>query len=219
MEQPILPFAKQYRKYAQSITPFIQSTKTKNYSTVIFFFLVLSVFGWYAIRPTIQTILYLQREIKDKTETDKKMDEKINALIEANSVYENNQQLFPLLSEAVPKSPDALDIVSQMQNLATEQNVMLSFLQMGDIPLATQSALTASKNKNVFVEIPITCKIEGQYLSVVSFLKELVNIRRILTIQSMIFTPVKKELSSASESGIPATLELSIKLIAYYETK
>jgi Tfp pilus assembly protein PilO len=219
MEQPILPFINQYKKYSQSITPFIQSPKTKSYSTVIFFFLVLSVFGWYAIRPTIQTILYLQREIKDKTETNKKMDEKIYALIEANSAYENSQPLLPVLSEAIPTAPDALDLVSQINILATNTNVILSSLQMSGIPLATQSGTANPKNTKAYTEFPIVFSVEGPYLSVVSFLKGLVSMKRIVTVGSLNFVPVKKTVFLASESGNPALIKVSINLSGYYETK
>ncbi|HCM82277.1 MAG: hypothetical protein UV63_C0006G0014 [Microgenomates group bacterium GW2011_GWC1_43_11] len=220
MEQPILPFVNQYKKYSQSISPFIQSPKTKNYSTVVFFFLVLSVFGWYAIRPTIQTILYLRREIKDKTDMNKKMDEKIYALIEANSAFENAQTLVPVLSEAIPKNPDALDLVVQIQTLATEKNVILSSLQMADIPLSTPSGSATPKNpKSLYVEFPIVFSAEGPYLSVVSFLKELINMRRIVTVRSMNFIPAKIMYPLASDSGKPAVIKVSMNLLGYYETQ
>jgi len=218
MEQPILPNVTQYKKYSQAITPFLQSPNTKNYSTVIFFFLVLAVFGWYAIRPTIQTILYLRREIKDKTAIDKQMDEKIYALIEANAAYENNQSLLSVLSEAVPYTPDALDIVSQMNRMAAEKGVMLSSLKMSGIPLATPSGSLSQKKKS-FAEIPIQCTVEGPFLSTVVFLKELISLRRIITIQSMNFVPIKTGVRTASQSGNPTTIKVSINLITYYETK
>jgi len=219
MEQPILPFTNQYKKYSQTITPFLQSPRTKNYSTVIFFFLVLSVFGWYAIRPTIQTILYLQREIKDKTEIDKKMDAKIYALIEVNTAYEQNQTLLPVLSEAIPVTPEALDIVSQINLLASEKGVVLSSLSMSNIPLATQSAESTPKNIKPVTEIPITFSIQGPFLSVLTFLKELILMRRIVTIQSMNFIPIKTVSLSASESGKPTSIKVSMTVLTYYETK
>jgi Tfp pilus assembly protein PilO len=222
MDQPILPITNQYKKYAKSITPFFENQKTKNYSTVIFFFLVLSVFGWYAIRPTIQTILYLRREIKDKTEVDKKMDQKIYALIEANSAYENNQKLFPLLDEAIPSTPDALDIVSQINTLAKTNNLILSSLQITNIPLSTQAAslsISPSKTQQRQTTFPITFSVEGNYIPIVTFLKQLVTMRRIITIQSMNFIPIKPSQISATVSAGPASIKVTINLMGYYETK
>jgi len=219
MEQPILPLTSQYKKYSQSIAPFLQSPRTKNYSTVIFFFLVLSVFGWYAIRPTVQTILYLQREIKDKTEIDKKMDLKIYSLIEANTAYENNQTLLAVLPEVVPSSPEALDAVSQINLLAAEKGVAVSSLQMSGIPLASPSAAPTQKSQKLFTEIPIAFSIDGPYLSVLTFLKELITMKRIITIQSMKFIPIKTNTLNASDSGKPASIKVSVNVTTYYETK
>jgi len=219
MEQPILPFVNQYKKYTQTITPFLQRSTTKNYSTVIFFFLVLSVFGWYAIRPTIQTILYLRREIKDKTELDKKMDTKIYALIEANAAYENNQALFPVLSQTIPNTPEALDAVSQIKYCAKENNTVITLLQMSNIPLATGSTALTQKNKKSYTEIPLLFSVEGSFRSVLSFLQGLISLRRIVTIQSMDFIPMKTAYASASESAKPTIIKATIHAITYYETK
>ncbi len=222
MEQkPNIPFSNQYKKYSKSITPFITSQKTKNYSTVIFFFLVLSVFGWYAIRPTIQTILYLRREIRDKTDVDKKMDQKIYALIEANAAYENNESLFPLLTEALPPSPEALDLVTQINSVARSNNLLLSSLQMTNLPLATPSATTNPKTKSTqpYIGFPITFTIEGKYPSVVAFLRQLVDMRRVATIQTMNFVPVKVSGVQATNSAVLGSITVTINLLSYYETK
>lgn len=219
MEQPILPFVNQYKKYTKTIAPFIQNPKTKNYSTVIFFFLVLSVFGWYAIKPTIQTILYLRREIKDKTEVDKKMNEKIYALIEANNAYENSQTLLSVLSEAIPTSPEALDLVSQMNALAASKNVVISSLKMSDIPLASPSGSSQTKNAERFTKLPIDIDVEGSYLAIVSFLRELISLRRIVTLEVLNFSSIKPIILFASESGKQASLKVVVHLLTYYETQ
>ena len=147
------------------------------------------------------------------------MDTKIYALIEANTAYENNQSLLPVLSEVIPKSPEALAIVSQLNNLASENDVIVTSLQMSDIPLATRSGTSTQKNPSRFIEIPISFTVEGAFSSVFSFLKELIVMRRIVTIQSMRFTPIKTISLSASESGKPASIKVLISLMTYYETK
>jgi len=219
MEQPILPFTNQYKKYSQSVMPFIENQKTKSYSTVIFFFLVLSMFSWYAIRPTVQTILYLQREIKDKTEVNKKMDEKIAALIEANSAYENAQTLLPALSETIPSTPEALDLVSQMQRLGGEKNVTISSLQMNNVPLTTASVSGVSKTNQSQTELPILFTIEGLYPSTVEFLKELITMRRLVTIQSIILSPARQITSSSPDPAKSSMIKVLVNLLGYYETK
>lgn len=211
-------FTNQYKKYSQSFVPFIQSEKTKNYSTVIFFFLVLSVFGWYAIRPTVQTILYLQREITDKTETDKKMDEKIAALIEANSAYENAQNLLPALSEAIPPSAEALDLVGQIQRLAANKGVWITAVQMSNVPLASGSAEGVNQGKKR-ADLPIIFTVEGAYLSVIEFLQGLISMRRLVTIHTLSLSPAKSVSQAATTSARPSLVKAAVTMTAYYETQ
>ena len=80
-----------YRKYYHSLEPVLAKPRSKAYTTIVFSFLAVSLFGWYAIMPTIQTILFLQREIKDKTQLSTQMEDKIAALIEAQSYYQDRK--------------------------------------------------------------------------------------------------------------------------------
>lgn len=147
------------------------------------------------------------------------MDEKISALIEANSAYENAQTLLPVLSEVIPKQAEALDLVSQINNLATEKKVTLSSLQMTNVPLTSSTSSANPKNIQPHAELPITFNVEGAYSSIVEFLKELVAMRRLTTIPSMNFVPVKPTVLLASESAKPSSIKVSINLLGYYETK
>src|SRR3972149_7715954 len=109
-----------YRRYYQSIENITKRPNTHFYTTTIFSFLAVSLFGWYAIRPTIQTILFLQREIRDKTELNKKMEDKIAALIEAQAYYQEVEPLLPVLDESLPSQPDAIPLIMQLRNLASQ---------------------------------------------------------------------------------------------------
>jgi len=214
MDSPILPIVTQYKKYYQSLEPVLQSNTTKNYSTVIFFFLVLSVFGWFAIRPTIQTILYLNREIKDKTEISKKMDEKINALIIANAAYENAYASLTILNEAIPNNPDALSLISTLKNLAGESGASLSAAQVSQVNLASSSAdLKNTKSKET--TIPVSLTLEGSFQNLSSFIQSTLEIRRLVTIDSMQFSQNQKTKVSSQAAHMP--LRLTLKMIGYYQ--
>lgn len=218
MEQPIGVFVQQYRKYYQAIRPILQKTKTKVYTTVVFFFLVLSLFGWYAIKPTIQTILYLQREIKDKTEVNKAMDDKIRALIEAQANYEQATPLFPLLEEAVPKAPNALALIAHIKSLAQNQHASVSGIQISNVPLTQEASTSATEKKQTpQEEFQITITVEGSYQSLKTFIDELTSMRRIIQIASVNFTPIRPtSIGTASASIKTQTIRLIMQLVTYY---
>jgi len=204
----------EYRKYYRSLEPMLAKPKTKRYSTVIFFFLTIALFGWYAIRPTIQTILYLQKEIVDKKAVNIHMDEKINALIEAQAILENIQPRREVITKAVPKNPLAVDIARQLQNLANTTQASLSAIQIGSVPIltaTTSAALTSYVVKHV--PIPINISVDGPYFVLASFMNGLLAMQRIVTIDSIFFSPNK---SGVPQPGITA-IQLQLKLNAFYQ--
>lgn len=206
----------QYRKYYKSLEPLLSKPKTRVYSTVIFFFLVVSLFGWYAIRPTIQTILYLRREIVDKTSVNQKMDEKINALITAQNLLESVETRLALLTDAAPFDPNAVDVTRQLQQLTTFTSASLSAIQVSTVPIVQTAtgASTIKKGSVTYASFPITISVSGPYAHLAAFLSELLTMRRIITIQSISFSP-------DTESGIAfttPTLQLVLQLLAYNES-
>jgi len=205
----------EYRKYYRSLEPILGKPKTKQYSTVIFFFLTVGLFGWYAIRPTIQTILYLQREIVDKKAVNTQMYDKINALIEAQAILENIQPQLEVISYAIPKNPQAVDIARQLKNLAETSQASLSAIQIASVPIliATPSAALPSYVVK-HTTMPITLSIDGSYNVLASFMSGLLAMQRIVTIDSISFSPSRSGVSQFQVNEI----RLQLKLTAYYES-
>ena len=142
MDTPSTPSEnlKPFSRYAKAIEEATQKPKTIIYSTTIFSFLAISLFGWYAIRPTLQTILYLRREIKDKTDINKKMDQKITSLIEAQAEYQKIQKDIPALFQAIPSTTNVIELVSSLKNIASDSGVQISSIQIPEVPLYTAEA-------------------------------------------------------------------------------
>lgn len=207
----------QYRRFYQSIAPIINRPYTRTYTTVIFSFLAVSLFGWYAIKPTVQTILFLRREIADKTVLNQKMEEKITALIEAQAAYEAVQQQLPLVDEALPQTPEVIDAVTQLRNLAVISGASISAIQVSTVPIlgqdATPSAKTAQATKKQ-TEFSITTVISGPFNIIRTFLDGVINMRRIITIETLNLNPVREEaLPGRAGANI---LRLVLKLNTYY---
>lgn len=214
-----------YRKYYQSLEPLMKKSNTQNYTAVIFSFLVISLFGLYAIRPTIQTILTLKREIQDKTDISKKMEDKITALIEAQAAYSQIEQSLPLIDEALPDTPDAIPLVIQIRNLGRISGVTLTTVQMPTVPLYRE-ATPSAKSKTVPVSgkqqnLKFSITLVGPYTAVQAFLTGLQDLRRIVTIDDMTVTPDKTSQLSASDSATAEgqQLMLTLNLVTYYLVK
>lgn len=184
-------------------------------TTAVFSFLAMALFAWYAIRPTAQTIIYLKREIADKTFLNEQMENKITALIEAQTMYETIADRLPVLDHALPKDPNAVNLARQLRNLASNSGATISALQIPSLPIlgneATPGAHLAPPKE--LEEIPLSLTVTGDYTSVKSFLDGLLMLRRITTLSS-----VTVRLGSTLDRG-SNDLQMIVKLISYYSAQ
>lgn len=209
-----------YKRYYQSIEPEIQKPANRAYTAIIFSFLVISLFGWYAIRPTMQTIFTLKREIVDKTDIDKKMEDKISALIEAQAAYQDIEPDLPLIGQALPNTSDAVRAAAQIQNLAADSHVLIDTISISSVPLSAESKpgiqqkTTTAKLSN----FPVSLSVTGAYTDITAFIRGLLNLRRIVQIDSLFFTPIRSvgTVASGSATTTSTRIKLDLKLKLFY---
>jgi hypothetical protein len=208
-----------YRRYYQLIEPVLAKPKTRAYTMAIFSFLAVSLFSWYAIRPTIQTILYLRKEIADKTQVNKQMEEKINALIEAEAAYQAAQPQLPLVDLAIPQTPQAVEEVLQIRNHAFVVGSSLSGIQVPAVPLLEAEATAGAKSQDTKLStLLVTAVMSAPYSVLTSFLDGIVTMNRIISIEAMTVLPSRETnilRRTASASG--TILQLVLKLKTYYQ--
>ena len=215
-----------YKKYYQSLGETIQKPKNRAYSATVFSFLAVSLFGWYAIRPTIQTILYLRREIKDNVVVSQKMEEKISALVEAQALYQEVQPQLSIVNQSLPPSPEVMSLVAQLRNLANSTNASLSAITIPTVPLAGQDATRSAQQPGAgrgpttpkpakLNEFPISIQLSGTFATIQSFLGGINTMRRLTSVDTLTLIPSR-------DSGIAAgtnMLQLTLKLKGYYITQ
>ena len=209
-----------YKRYYQSIEPEFQKPMPRAYTAIIFSFLVVSLFGWYAIRPTMQTIFTLKREIVDKTDIGKKMEDKISALIEAQAAYQDIEPNVPVIDQALPVTSDAVRAARQLQALATDTHVELTRMSISSVPLASDTGPAAQQKTppDKLTDFPVFLTVGGAYPDVKNFIQGLLDLRRIIQIDSMVFTPIRTADVVASGSATPTgtQIKLDLKLKLFY---
>lgn len=217
-----------YKRYYLSLESAAKKPAYHSYTAAIFSFLAISLFGWYAILPTMRTILFLRREIVDNTKVNKQMDEKIAALIEAQEAYERVEPKLSLLSDALPKTANALPLVSELQYLARDTESSISSVQVSSHTIQptdpkpenisstktnTNTIKSLSKNTKAETEpLPVSLTVTGSYPSIDAFLQGITTLRRIVTIESIKIEP--------SQTGsVGSLLQLVLQLTTYYTGK
>lgn len=205
----------QFHRYYQKLQPIMKKPKMRASTTAVFSFLAISLFAWYAIRPTAQTIIHLRREIVDKTALNQQMENKITALIEAQEKYQSIENRLPVLKQALPENPDAIILARQLQNLAIYSGASISAIQIPSLPVLGQEATPGAKlaPPKPLENFPISITLAGQYTSLKAFMDGLISMRRITSIDSIAFK------LAPSKEIFTNDLQLSLKLTSYYSTQ
>jgi Tfp pilus assembly protein PilO len=208
-----------YKRYYQSIEPELAKPATAAYTAIIFSFLAVSLFSWYAIRPTMQTIFTLKREITDKTDIDKKMEDKISALIEAQAAYQDMEPNLPIVNQALPVTSDAVRAARQLQALASDSHVTITGISISTVPLAADTGPGGKQNaSNKLTDFPVSLTVTGAYPDIKNFIGGILNLRRIIQIDSMVFIPERASGAIATDSATPTgtQVKLDLKLKVFY---
>lgn len=208
-----------YRRYYQSLEPTLKKPKTSVYTMSILSFLAVSLFGWYGIRPTMQTILFLRREIADNQIVSQQMEDKITRLVEAQAAFQNAGDKLLAINQALPVDPNVLNLIGQLKNLARSTDSSLSAIQVPAVPLlpsvATVSASALPTGK--LTEIPLVVVATGSYTKMRAFLEGVVGMRRLFSIETIGLAPAREEMTASKTATASGTLlRMVIRINGYY---
>jgi FtsZ-binding cell division protein ZapB len=206
-----------FRKYYTALEPAWDKPKNRVYTAIIFSFLAISLFGWYAIKPTIQTILVLQKEIEEKQAVNSKMDQKIENLIKARAALDAIAPQLYLIDEAVPNEAEALDLSLQLRNLINESSATIAALTVSQVPLTPVDATAIKTDQRLkSTDFMVSTTIGGGYDSFENVLRNINILRRLVSIQSMTIRVAKGEEIIIKSLG-DNQLILSLELKSYYK--
>jgi hypothetical protein len=204
-----------FRKYYKPLEPLINKPKNRIYTAIIFSFLAISLFGWFAIKPTIQTILILRREIADKTEVNNRLEQKITTLIAAQAAYQEVQSQISVIDDAIPAYPNALDAVYQIRNLVNDTTATMSSLTSSGVPFTiTKDPKITTNNINNFIAFNLSTAVSGSYNSLENILANLDNFRRMVVVDTFSISPTSTAVKTAS--GSAEGLNMSLQLRSFY---
>ncbi len=208
-----------YRRYYQSLEPVLKKPTARNYTMAIFSFLAVSLFGWYGIRPTIQTILFLRREIADNQIVSHQMEDKITHLVEAQAAYQDAANQLLTIDQALPQDPNVLSLVAQLKNLAAGTDSSLSAVQVSAVPLlpSVTTGNASAPQTGKLTEVPLVVVAIGSYTKLKAFLDGIINMRRIFAIDTIGIASSKEEVFGTKLSTASGTLlRMVIHVNGYY---
>lgn len=174
-----------YKRYYRDLTPLIKTPAAKAYTMFILSLLAMSVFGFFAIRPTIKTIVGLNKEIKDARATDKALQEKINQLSDAQQEYTKVQNDLPIILAALPADSGFSSLLKQIEATAKQTGASVSGIQFQDVAIYGSRAKKESTASSQISEIPFKISFTGDYKNAYQLVNSLSKIERIIGVENI----------------------------------
>jgi Tfp pilus assembly protein PilO len=170
--------ATRYREYLK-LLPETHKDNTKIFLTLVFTFSALSIFGIFAINPTLSTIVELKKQLFDSTFVQQQLKIKIDNLGALRTKYDLINADLPIIYDAIPETASIPILTGQIQALAEETGITITSFRVSEVQLATAKQLSHHIGFTFFMEG------SGSYEDMLNFSSSLGNFNRIVTIESI----------------------------------
>lgn len=192
-----------YFRYFTYVKPLVRLPIVRTYGTQIFTILVMIIFIFFAIKPTIETILVLQKKLEDSNQVLDKLHRKSESLSQGKQNYENlDRSIKDKIQAAIPDSVELKSVVQTLEGAVKFNDASISALQIQPQVLETK----LDSQVGVLSEIGFTFNIEGSYSNLISILQDLSTSSRLISIDTL----------SITKAGESQGLVMSISGKAWY---
>ena len=192
-----------YSRYFTYIKPITKLPIIRNYGSAIFTLLTMSLLIFFAIKPTAETILVLQKKLADQDEVLQKITQKANDLSQGKKNYDNlDQNIKEKISAAITDTVSLKSLVQTLEQTAATHEASVSALQIQPLIVNTEVA----DQMGTLFEISFTFNAEGDYQNLIALLQDIKSSSRLISIENL-------SMSKVSDSQ---TLILSLSGKAYF---
>lgn len=166
-------------KYLPNL-PYLAPERSQKFFGIVLTLCALAFFGFFAIQPTVSTILKLQKEISDNQTVLDQMDTKLKNLTELRKQYFNLQNDLPIITSAITTQPDVSMLFAQIQSIAQTSGITINKLQNFEVEVL-RSNINTTKD---YYSYSFTTAGTGSFTSISNFVQALTNMERIVNIDS-----------------------------------
>lgn len=179
-----------YRRYVRNLALTYQKRQDiKMFTELLLTLSVTILFAVFAIRPTVITIVELGKDIDSKKETNQKLDAKIQALNQADTLYSSNLSAIQVINEAIPSDPFPAFYARQIEGVAKRHNITIVSMGTENVPLVASqveavesipvdpSLIATDDFPSDAQSFDFKINLTGDYQSVVGFLTDFENMR------------------------------------------
>jgi len=200
--------ATQDRQITRALSEFYAHPIAKVSLEIFFSVTTVILFAVFAIRPTLLTMADLVKEIDDKKVLVDKLNQKIAALSTIQSGFLPSQDQLAVLDEAIPPTPQFENAILIIEKIASKNNLLIESMSAKEIPKEPVTDVDFSQKSRT--SRPIQVILVGDYPSIRQFVEDILNARRAMVVDSIIFT-------LSDEQGKPslhATITINVQYFA-----
>jgi len=174
-------------RYFTYIEPVLHAPIIKTYGPLIFTILALIIFIIFAIKPTLETIAVLQKELVLQKETLEKITKKGEDLSLARKNYQQiDQNTKQYIQTAIPKNVNLATLIKSLETAVLSTEASISALQFQSITIEKQSG------DNKLKEVAFTFNSEGSFETIKKLLNNLSNTGRSISLDTVSLSKIEE---------------------------
>ncbi|MCS6956494.1 MAG: type 4a pilus biogenesis protein PilO [Patescibacteria group bacterium] len=179
----------------------IFNKKYQDYTYAVLFFMVFSIFIFFAISPSLKTAFSLKKEREDLEKIDKLYESKIVNISEMQNKLEENRDKLNLIDKAVSQYPQVNKMVDDVKKTADKNNFFIQKANIADINLF--------QSKKELGRISLIIEGKTDYENLMNFIREIFDQKRLKTIENLTINQDKESTNSGR-------LQISLIINGYY---
>ncbi len=180
-------------KYYVYIKPVIKNQFVRTYSGFFFSVTAVIFFSIFAIKPTVSTILSLQKEIQAQEGILNDLSKKsVNLETGIQNYNKIDPQALAKLNTLVPSKLALASLINELSTLASQNQASISGLQFQ--PFEINNDQSPPKDESDLKEVIFTFNVTGPYEGIVNVLNSLNKGNHLIIVDSVSF--------SRNESGV-----------------
>lgn len=158
--------------------PYLNQERTQKFFGIVLTLLALSFFGFFAINPTVSTILKLQKELSDSEFVYNQLETKIKNLSELRKHYVDLQNDLPVITDAIAVEPNVHLLFAQIQSIARISNIAILKLQNFEVEVLKNDRGPGKK----YYSYSLSIAGAGSFENISNFVSTLTDMQRIVDI-------------------------------------
>lgn len=128
--------AKRYSRYYLYLEPVVRDPLIRGYFSFVASLFLVAFLSVFALSPTVNTILTLQKKISEQRKVVADLNSKIEAIVLAEQNYSQIESSLPILLSALPGFAAPETIIAGITTFASSSGVTVSGLSFRELPLS-----------------------------------------------------------------------------------